>query len=95
MATDVVMCLLCDTEVEAGDTSRSTQVLRGDVFEVRESHVECLLRSVIGGIGHLRDHEFWCLTMQDPDGGESYRQSALAVAHWVMEHGAPDGRAES
>lgn len=51
------------------------------------THRECALRSVIGGIGHLRDHALWCITRHDPDGGLSYRQSALEVDQWVTRHG--------
>lgn len=51
------------------------------------SHRECLLRSVLGGIGHLTDHEFWCNQMHDPDGGKTCRESALLVDQWVQENG--------
>lgn len=54
------------------------------------AHRECLLRSVMGGIGHLADHAHWCLTMHDPDGGYTYRESALLVDQWVADH-AIDG----
>lgn len=49
-------------------------------------HRECSLRSVLGGIGHLRDHDHWCTRMGDPDGGRSYRESALAVWDWTRRH---------
>jgi hypothetical protein len=52
------------------------------------AHRECLLRSVMGGIGHLTDHWHWCVAMHDPDGGMSYRQSAIAVDHWIRMHGS-------
>lgn len=55
----------------------------------RYTHRECLLRAVTGGIGHLEDHDFWCLTMHDPDGGRTHRESALLVDAWVREHGMP------
>ena len=54
-------------------------------------HRECSLRSVIGGIGHLEDHDRWCLVEHDPDGGRSARQSALEVWDWVQMHGHPAG----
>lgn len=43
-------------------------------------HRECGLRDVVGGIGHLLDHELWCIARDDPDAGLTYRQSALLVA---------------
>jgi hypothetical protein len=51
------------------------------------AHDECMLRSVLGGIGHLEDHDHWCNEVGDPDGGRSYRQSAIEVAAWAREHG--------
>lgn len=67
------------------------QVIRPDE-DVREvsgnhAHQECLLRSVLGGIGHLEDHYHWCVEVGDPDGGRTYRQSAIEVEKWVQEHG--------
>ena len=46
-------------------------------------HRECMLRSVVGGIGHLIAHEYWCVQHRDPDAGLTYRQSALLVDAWV------------
>jgi hypothetical protein len=48
-------------------------------------HRECSLRSVLGGIGHHRDHAVWCIIEGDPDAGMSYRESSLAVWDWVVE----------
>lgn len=42
-------------------------------------HRECALRSVMGGIGHLTDHERYCRGELGPDAGLSYRWSALLV----------------
>lgn len=50
-------------------------------------HYECSTRAALGGIGHFKDHAFWCLQMHDPDAGLSYRESALQVVEWVNEHG--------
>jgi len=50
-------------------------------------HQECGLREVLGGIGHLTDHAYWCRTVRDPDMGLPYRQSARLVLEWVNEHG--------
>jgi hypothetical protein len=40
-----------------------------------------------GGIGHLTDCEYWCLTAQDGDGGRSIRESALAVWDFFADAG--------
>jgi hypothetical protein len=92
---EATLCLLCSTTIEVGaeyqvmpliaaadDGTPLSPVLAG-------GHLECLLRDVMGGIGHLTDHEFWCRTVGDPDGGMTYRESALAVRRWVDEHGLP------
>jgi hypothetical protein len=42
-------------------------------------HRECGLRAVSGGIGHFEDHQLWCESRGDPDGGRSRRQSSLEV----------------
>lgn len=47
-------------------------------------HRECSLRSVMGGIGHWNNHVAWCIDRHDPDGGYSYRESALMV--WDLIH---------
>jgi hypothetical protein len=47
------------------------------------AHRECLLRSVLGGIGHLIAHDYWCTQRNDPDAGLTYRQSALLTAAWT------------
>ena len=46
-------------------------------------HRECSLREVLGGIGHLVAHEYWCLQKHDPDAGLTYHQSALLTDAWV------------
>lgn len=76
-------CGLCETEVRPGDDVRPLGTPEGPGL----AHRECLLRNVLGGIGHLEDHNHWCNEMHDPDGGRSYRQSALEVDAWVHEHG--------
>ena len=56
------------------------------------AHRECMLRNVMGGIGHLMDHAHFCTGQHDPDAGLSYRQSALLVDEYVrvmgVEHAA-------
>jgi len=72
-------CVLCEQAIQAGEPVRE---LSGS-----NAHRECLLRSVLGGIGHLEDHQHWCIEVGDPDGGRTYRQSAIEVDEWVFEHG--------
>jgi hypothetical protein len=78
-----MICQMCNEEILDGE--RNHPVNGG--FDA--AHDECLLRSVMGGIGHLTDHEFWCRTIGDPDASLTYRASALAVAAWIEEHGVP------
>jgi hypothetical protein len=47
------------------------------------AHRCCMLRNVLGGIGHLTDHAHWCVQEGDCDGGLTYFCSALAVWGWV------------
>jgi hypothetical protein len=42
-------------------------------------HRECGLRGVMGGIGHIVDHEFFCHGPLGTDAGLSYRASAMLV----------------
>lgn len=75
-----MICQLCEEPIAAGEDSRPI----GDGV----AHRECLLRNVLGGIGHLEDHVRWCLGAHDPDGGRTYRQSALECDAWVHAHRA-------
>jgi hypothetical protein len=76
-------CVLCTEPVDPDDDTRPIGTEDG----MRQAHRECLLRSVLGGIGHLTDHFYWCIQMHDPDGGCTYRQSALECDAWVRRHG--------
>jgi hypothetical protein len=50
----------------------------------RRVHWQCGLREVMGGIGHLIAHQYWCAPARgDPDAGLTRRQSALLVAEYV------------
>jgi len=71
-------CVLCG-ESMSGEVSRNL----GDPM-----HRVCSLRGVIGGIGHLLDHDHFCVELHDPDAGLSYRISALLVDELVAEMGA-------
>lgn len=76
-------CLWCDEEILDGEDVRTQPAGRltvdGVVFVDRSTHVECLARSMLGGWGHYEDHEFWCKTIGDTDGGLSKRESARRV----------------
>jgi hypothetical protein len=46
-----------------------------------------MLREVMGGIGHLLDHDHFCVERHDPDAGLPYRLSALLVDTYVAYKG--------
>ena len=70
-------CELCDELCDAAFEGVVTM----------HAHRECLLRSVVGGIGHLIAHEYWCVQRSDPDAGLTYRQSAKLVDAYVCAVG--------
>lgn len=78
-------CGYCDEPVEEGyvPPNGATQAR----LDGRLAHNECAIRAVLGGIGHLTDHLRWCVEVGDPDGGLTYRESALEVMAWVNDHG--------
>lgn len=80
-------CLACDTPVTEGQQWKPMKYVTMTSVEDRKVHVECGLREVMGGIGHLTNHAYWCKEMHDPDGGLSYRASALAVWGWIKDNG--------
>jgi hypothetical protein len=71
-------CPLCDEPILEGEPLSPT---------IMPMHQECGLREVLGGIGHLLDHEHFCVRGRDPDGGFTYRQSARFVMMWVEIYG--------
>jgi hypothetical protein len=76
---DDELCPLCN-EAVLGDAARNPLYMEDGPHTV---HYQCMLREVMGGIGHLVAHEWWCLQHHDPDAGLTYRQSALMVDAWV------------
>lgn len=70
-------CQLCGTQLDP-------------VFDDEAMHRECALRSVMGGIGHLIAHDYWCTERHDPNAGLTYRQSALLVDAFVMVVGVDE-----
>jgi hypothetical protein len=71
-ALDLV-CTLCQ---EPMGSERSASV-------AQPIHRACALRSVVGGIGHLIAHDYWCVVRKDPNAGLTYRQSALLADEYV------------
>jgi hypothetical protein len=83
-------CSLCDEPVQEGDQGTFQGVVQSPAsYFIAPVHRECSLRAVMGGIGHLEDHAYWCGEMHDPDGGRSYRASAILVWHWIQVRGFP------
>lgn len=77
-------CLLCGEEAAHDNFVRPIGSMKADgTAEMRWMHDDCALRDMVGGIGHLVAHEYWCLQMHDPDAGLTYRQSALLAYQWV------------
>ena len=89
----IELCPLCDEPVgdDVGPAPLYTQ--EGP----RAVHHQCMLREVMGGIGHLVAHEWWCEQKHDPDAGLTRRQSSLLVEAWVHvmgDNAFVPGRAE-
>jgi hypothetical protein len=72
-APEQVLCQLCGEHI--------------DEIDVEHFHRECMLREVMGGIGHHIAHDYWCLRRGDPDAGFTYRESALMV--YAIFHVSP------
>lgn len=70
------LCPLCDDDVPGNAE-----------IDHAECHPECVMASLIGHYGKVTDAAFWVENMGDPRGGLSARESALAVAKLVAEHG--------
>jgi hypothetical protein len=71
----LMLCAMCTEDIAPGEEHQS-----GINFV---AHRECLLRDVVGGIGHLIAHDYWCTEKGDPDAGLTRRQSSLLVDAWV------------
>lgn len=53
----------------------------------RRAHRSCMLREVMGGIGHHIDHEHFCVGQGDPDAGLGTRLSGLLVDTLIQHLG--------
>lgn len=82
-----MICELCSEDVAPGEESRQVTMM--------VAHPECLLRSAMGGIGHLIDHRHFCKGDLGPDAGLSYRLSALLVATYVRHVGVEETTRQS
>jgi hypothetical protein len=82
------LCMLCSEYVMSND-EQARGIWLDEYGEHRKVHRECALRNVIGGIGHIEDHDKWCLVHRDPDMGLGFRKSAQLVDEWVRAHGVP------
>jgi hypothetical protein len=74
------LCPLCDEPVRPGEQAADPlHTPEGP----RRVHRACMLREVIGGIGHLIAHDYWCRFKGDPDAGLTRWQSARLVDVYI------------
>lgn len=72
-----MICILCNEEIASFDAWVPLNA-------VQYAHHCCSLREVMGGIGHLIAHDYWCGDPRhDPDAGLTYHQSAKLVSEFV------------
>jgi hypothetical protein len=76
---------MCDQPVVPGGDISPTSLFTENGRQT--AHRSCMLREVIGGIGHLIAHDYWCVQHHDPDAGLTRRQSALLVDVYVATVG--------
>ena len=81
------ICPLCEEPIEEWDVMESMGFSTEKFTGMAYVHSECVMRSVLGGIGHHENHAYWCKEMGDPDGGRTLRQSAREVAVMVRKVG--------
>ena len=74
-------CYMCDEDVVVADPAQRT-VFDPDGNPVAV-HPECMLREVVGGIGHRIAHPYWCTEHGDPDAGLTRRQSAKLTELYI------------
>jgi hypothetical protein len=76
-------CPLCEEELLPEEAAPDTRV------NGLQAHADCLLRTALGGWGHLQNHSYWCKERGDTDAGLSLRESARRVAQHFRENGFP------
>lgn len=79
-------CVYCDEPIY-GDLASGVIYTIYTENGPRHGHYQCGLREVVGGIGHLVAHDYWCVQKNDPDAGLTRRESSLLVAEWVRFKG--------
>jgi hypothetical protein len=79
-------CPLCDEPV---GSDRGEQATLYTEDGPRQTHRVCMLREVMGGIGHLIAHDYWCTERGDPDGGLTRYQSARLADTYFRVVGNP------
>lgn len=77
-------CAHCGEELTTGQEVTGVVIHRQidtlmTVFEPGVAHIECAYQACVGGIGCHLNHQYWCETKHDPNGGRTIRQSALEV----------------
>lgn len=81
-------CVWCQEKIKEGDNGRKyggysiTLDANGKpegISDLWTEHKECSFRNVMGGIGHLVDHERYCHGKLGTDAGLSRRESSLLV----------------
>jgi hypothetical protein len=83
-----VPCILCEVAIADGDRGSFSIPLGGDGTVRSPVHRECGLRAVSGGIAHISgSRDCPCRGGDDPDGGFTYRESAILV--WNLLVGKP------
>jgi hypothetical protein len=85
----MVGCEYCGEAITFADEPAQSLGVMGKDGQGRVGfvHRECHLREIVGGIGHLIAHPYWCIQHHDPDAGLTTRQSSLLVDAWVQVMG--------
>lgn len=81
------LCINCEEPIEEDQQGTFIYAIEDGVMTPKPSHKECSLRSVLGGIGHMKGLCTCNGGNTDPDENLSYRTSALLVWEWVRDHG--------
>jgi hypothetical protein len=85
-------CLWCQEGILPSDRGEETVYADGGALKIAYIHIECRMRQVLGGPGHLSGQCSCCGSDGDPDMGMSPRAAALWVWRWVYDHGTVSGR---
>lgn len=75
-------CLICDRPISQGEQTPDP-IYDGRDGSARFAHRACMVREVLGGIGHHIAHDYWCVDRGDPDAGLDRWQSAQLVELYV------------